>query len=273
MKHTFFVSLFFVLFVLGCNKEPGDSLNLFSKKAEIPPSEEQVQKPTMYVKEWGVWFYRNEEDAGKPSKEVKDKLYMDFGSKVTVLDEKNINGKDFFKVQLPDQTDYWVRKTVFVEKFIIINQKDVLCYKQPDLDYADTILLQPGDFGLFQREIDGWMLADFLAYRPKESGGDRAVVGEKWIKEGYTTDLRAAKEAFYLNRAYYYQFSKNKNREKAVEMLEKARNINVDADTEITYVIETLLEELKGTAHKESEGNVEIITITPDETPEVINVE
>ena len=112
------------------------------------------------------------------------------------------------------------------------------------------------------------MNADFITYRPTEPGGEFQRVGNKWINTGYTDDLRTAKEAYYLNLAYYYIYSSEKNQEKAIERLEKALNINVDTDTEITHIIKNLMNELESTAEMHQEGKVEIITLNPDEEEE-----
>ena len=264
-----------ILPVFGCSKDE-DSGSIFSIKTGGNTAEENVQETetqpavqpvTQYVKTWGVWFYQNEQDIGKPSKDVSEKQYMDFGSKVSTLEKKDINGKTYSKVMLPDRSEYWVEAKALVDKFIVITQKDVLCYKQPDTDYADTIMLQPGDLGLFSREMDGWINADFLAYRPVEPGGEIKRVGNKWIKDGYTEDLSTAKEAYYLSLAYYYLYSKEKDVNKAIERLEKAASINVTADTEITYVINDLLAGLTGENEEptEREGDVEIILPVQDD--------
>ena len=168
---------------------------------------------------------------------------------------------------LPDGSEYWVAANALVDKFIVITREDVLCYKQPDTDYADTILLQPGDLGLFSKEMDGWINAEFLAYRPVEPGGEIKRVGSKWIKGGYTEDLSTAKEAYYLSLAYYYLYSKDKDVKKAVERLEKAASINVTGDTEITYVINDLLAGLTGESEQpaESEEDAEIILPEQDD--------
>jgi hypothetical protein len=266
---AFVVAVIFVLTIFGCDRG-NDSESIFSIKPgggkageEVSEAEtlQSAEPVTQYVKIWGVWFYQNEQDIGKPPKDVSEKQYMEFGSKVSVFEKKDIEGKAYSRVMLPDRSEYWVAANTLVDKFIVITQTDVLCYKQPDNDYADTILLQPGDLGLFAREMDGWINAEFLTYRSVEPGGEIKRVGNKWIKGGYTEDLSTAKEAYYLNLAYYYIYSNEKDVDKAVERLEKASSINVMGDTEITYVINDLLEELIGGGEEpeENEGDVEII--------------
>jgi hypothetical protein len=244
----------------------GKGMKFFSQQQGTDTQEAETAEPeTMYVKNWGTWVISREEDIGKPLKEIKEKLYLEFGSKLYVLEEKSINERVYVKVQLPDTSEYWARKNTLVEKFIVITSNDILCYTQPDTDYADTILLQPGDFGFFIREMESWVNAEFLTFRPEVPGGTYVRVGEKWINTGYTEDLRTAKEAYYLNLAYYYIHSKEKDEKKAIERLEKAQNVNVDIDTEITYIIEDLLSDLKKKKEaEETKSSVEIITITPD---------
>ena len=259
--------------VFGCSKDE-DSESIFSIKTGEKTAEENAtdtetqpaaQQVTQYVKTWGVWFYQNEQDIGKSAKDVSNKQYMDFGSKVSTLETKDIEGKTYSKVMLPDRSEYWVGTNALVDKFIVITQEDVLCYKQPDTDYADTILLQPGDLGLFSKEMDGWINAEFLTYRPVKPGGEIKRVGSKWIKGGYTEDLSAAKEAYYLNLAYYYLHSKERDINKAIERLEKAASINVTGNTEITYVINDLLARLTGENEEPAESEEDVEIILPDQ--------
>jgi hypothetical protein len=267
MKHSITYVIFALcIFILFRHEEAsGKGMKFFSQKQGSDTQEEKTEEPeTRYVKNWGTWIISHEEDIGKPLKEIKEKLYLEFGSKVYVLEEKEINDRTYVRVQLPDTSEYWARNDTLVEKFIVITSNNVLCYTQPDTDYADTILLQPGDFGFFIREMEGWVNAEFLTYRPEVPGGTHVRVGEKWINMGYTEDLRTAKEAYYLNLAYYYIYSKEKDTQKALERLEKAQNANVDIETEITYVIEDLLNELQKIEIEEAKSGLEIITLTPD---------
>jgi len=267
MKHliTFFLCAVWIFILFQHEEASGKGMKFFSQKGGPDAREEHPEEPEIkYVKNWGTWVIAHEEDIGKPLKEIKEKLYLEFGSKLYVLEEKEINDRTYIRVQLPDMSEYWARNDTLVEKFIVITSNDVLCYTQPDTDYADTILLQPGDFGFFSREMDGWVNAEFLTYRPEVPGGERVRVGEKWINMGYTEDLRTAKEAYYLNLAYYYMYSKEKDTQKALERLEKAQNVNVDTDTEITYVIENLMNELREKEAEVTKSGVEIITIIPD---------
>ena len=197
-----------------------------------------------YVKEYGTYVYKNEEDCGKSSKEVNDKEYLEFGSKLNVLKSKNVEGKEYLKVQLPDKSEYWANKENLTEKFIVITQNNVEAYDQPDDSYKTGIKLQPGDYGLFVKEQDGWTNVEFYAYRPDKEDGERKWVGNKWIKGGYTDDLNAAREAYRLYLAYYYKISKN-DTDKAVKYLEEGLEINKGDKSEIYSALEDYAEELE----------------------------
>ena len=203
-----------------------------------------IENITQYVKHSSAWLYANEEDLGKKPGEVKEKKLVYFGNKITVVSSKKINDKEYYIVQLPDKTEYWGEKDYFAIKFIVINQSDVACYSQPDISFKTNIKLQPGDFGIFEEEMDGWVSVNFKAYRPYVKDGERKWVGKRWIKEGYIDNLETSKEAYYLYLAYYWNIQKD-NKEKAIDMLNKALAINGGVESEITYVIKDYLNEIK----------------------------
>lgn len=148
-------------------------------------------------------------------------------------------------------------KDSLTEKFIVINQTDVNCYEYPEPTYITPIKLQPGDFGLFVKEQDGWIEVEFSAYRPHKLKDDkRKWVGKKWIKDGYTEDLNAAKEAYYLYFAYHRNIIKKDSKE-AIEMLNKALEVNAGEETEITYVVKDYLNELES-------GNIDTEEVTEE---------
>lgn len=197
-----------------------------------------------YIKDYGAYVFMNEEDCGKAAKDVKNKEYLEFGSKLNVLKSKDINGKEYLKIQLPDKSEYWANKENLTEKFIVINQNNVEAYDQPDNDYKTGIKLQTGDYGLFAKEQDGWINVDFYAYRPDKEDGERKWVGNKWIKGGYTDDLNAAREAYRLYLAYFYKISKN-DTDKAMKYLEEAMEVNKGDKSEIYSALEDYAEELE----------------------------
>ncbi len=211
-------------------------------------AESVVENQTQYVSDWSAVLYVNESDVGTDYKTLaNDKfIFLYFGSKVTVKFAKTISKKQYYRVQLPDSTEYWADKSVFAEKFIVINKEHVSTYSQPDLDYVTSLKLEPGDFGIYQKEMNGWIQVDFYAYRPLKDGGERKWVGTKWIQDGWTEDIICAKQAYYLYLATYNELSKN-DKEKALSMLAKANEATDNAETEISYVLNEMYIRLTNT--------------------------
>jgi hypothetical protein len=239
---------------------PSEAAKLgFGKKEDRPVGEShQTEEVVQYVK-YGVWFYSREEDLGKEARDVDraNRKLMDVGSRITTLEQKEREGVLYSRVRLPDKSEYWVQSEALVDRFIVINVPDVLCYKQPDDTFADTVFLQPGDMGYFIEQQEGWIKANFLAYRPREPEGERLWVGERWIKDyGYTGDIMAAKEAYYLFLANRELITRD-NPTKAAEFLETGLNVNVVGDTEITSVLRDLLRKISGPASSEESPSLE----------------
>ena len=69
-------------------------------------------------------------------------------------------------------------------------------------------------------------------------------VGNVWLKTGYTEDTKVARESYILSRAYNDLYGKNVNPDSAIEKLKQALEINNGEETEITYVIKNLLNQL-----------------------------
>lgn len=208
-------------------------------------AEEQGRE--QYAK-YGVWFYEREEDLSREASEVDrdDRKLIEMGSRITTIEQVEREGVSYSRVRLPDRSEYWVQSDALVDRFIVIHTPDVLCYRQPDDTFADTIFLQPGDLGYYVDRQEGWVKATFLAYRPREPEGERLWVGEKWIKDyGYTEDVMAAKEAYYLFLANRELITRD-NTERAVEYLETGLNVNVAGDTDITSVLRDRLREIEG---------------------------
>ncbi len=237
-----FLFLSILIFIFECKKESSINTTLVdNEKINF------IENPTQYVKERGCYFYKDLSDVNTPIKDLKADRYLwvDFGRKVTIIDVKKVNEDSYYKLQLPDKSIYWAKKDFFTSKFITITKSNVVCYKQPDNDWATTIKLQPGDFGTLLKEEDGWLNVEFRAYRPTKDDGERKWVGTYWIKEGYTDDINTAKQAYYLYMAYYYHIIK-KDDKNAIEMLKKAFSAVNDEETEITYVIRDFLQQLEG---------------------------
>ncbi len=243
LKKFFFLLLLAMVLIFSCKKnDAGETIN----NNASADNNLKIYNATQYVKENGVYVFTNESDVEKQIKDLdKDKyLYLTFGNKVNVVDSKKIGKDEYFKIQLPDTTVYWAKRSFFAEKLITINQTDVLCYRQPDLDYATTIKLQPGDFGIYVKELNDWICVEFRAYRPVKADGERKWVGGPyWIKTGYTDDIMTAKQAYYLYLAYYNSLIKN-NDVLALENLNRGLTITNNEDTEITYVIRDMIREI-----------------------------
>lgn len=226
----------------------GEKLGLGSREQEAPPEPPRTETKVQYTR-YPVWIFARREDLGKAAGEVprEHRTLIEVGSRVTTLEEAaGPNGGEagrWARIQLPDGTEHWVAARHLVDRFIVISRRDVLCYDQPDATFATTIFLQPGDFGYFLDEQEGWIKAAFHAYRPREPEGEPLWVGERWIKSsGFTDDVLAAKEAYYLYRAR--RELRRDAQGAAVEHLLRADGINVLEDTEITPVIRSLLAEL-----------------------------
>ena len=102
----------------ACKK--GESAN---NAVENENTETVVENQTQYTRDWVV-MYVNEADVGTDHKKLANDKYvaLNFGSKVTVKSEKTIGKKQYYKVQLPDTTEYWADKSQFAEKFIVIKE-------------------------------------------------------------------------------------------------------------------------------------------------------
>jgi hypothetical protein len=243
---SFIIVLILFFTIVSCFKKKGDDNktdNSSNNELKDDNDAKTINNVTQYVSSWAVWVYANESDLGKKSNEVKEKILLDFGKPVTVISTKKISDKNYFKIQLPDDSIYWASQDNFAEKFIIINKTDVITYDQPDTGYATQLKLQPGDFGVFVKEKNGFMNVDFYAFRPYKIDSEKKWVGNKWIKEGYTDNINAAKEAFYLYLAYN-NIQKN-NVDEAKKNLEKAVELSdLNGETDITPVIKSLLSQL-----------------------------
>ncbi|MBP5706434.1 MAG: SH3-like domain-containing protein [Spirochaetales bacterium] len=237
-------TIIMLLCLLATCKKGDNTLNNIKNEN----NEAVVENQTQYVSDWSAVLYTSEADVGTDYKKLANDKFtiLYFGSKVTVKSEKSINKKEYYKVQLPDTSEYWADKSQFSERFIVINKEHVSTYNQPDLDYVTAIKLEPGDFGIFKKEMNGWIQVDFYAYRSLKDGGDRKWVGTKWIQDGWTEDITCAKQAYYLYLATYNELQKN-NKDKALEMLAKANEATDKAETEISYVLNEMFVRLTHT--------------------------
>ncbi|MCG8570798.1 MAG: hypothetical protein MJB14_11725 [Spirochaetes bacterium] len=242
MKKSIIPVIIILLLFTNCKKEEKTSTDS-QEKIMINP-EMQIQ----YAIQDYILTYAKKENVGKSWKEMKDMdsseyFWLSIGNKVKVLQETNANGFDSYLFELPDGTQYWVEKEYLTHKFMIINANDTATFSQPDQDYKGKLKLQTGDFGIVKEEKNGFFLVEFKAYQPFKEGADPKYVGEVWINSGYTNDVNAAKEAYYLYLAKYYDLQKN-DLTKAVENLNKGLEINNGSPTDITHVLQEYLADL-----------------------------
>lgn len=218
-----------------------------TKKEDGKVSSDMV---TQFSKVDGMLAYAKEENIGKAWSEMKamDKseyYWLYFADKVTVKKQKTVGDKVFFYFELADGNKFWANADNFTSKFIVINQAEVKTYRQPEEGSVPNFTrLQPGDYGVFKMKKNNFIQVEFFAYRPAKSDGERVWVGTKWIKDGYTDDIYAAREAYYLYLAYYYQISKG-DVDKAIEFAQKAVDANGGEVTPISNVVKDYLEELQ----------------------------
>ena len=215
-------------------------------------SEDDIPKnnTAVYVVAESAWFYVNESDIGKSSKEVKGKDWKQlfFGNKVTVTDNKKVKDVIYLCVQLPDRSKCWGRSLYFTEKFIVITKDDLLCFTQPDESYRSRTKLQKGFLGYFIKETGGYIYADFRFYMPKDPGKKSVYVGKVWIKsnDSYTDDITTAGQADYLTTAYNYLYGKKVDNVSALKNLKKGLELNDGEETQITDVLQQLKDALEG---------------------------
>lgn len=238
MKKTYlFIFIFSLLLIFSCTKQ-------FRNRDEL-------YKAKQFIKENSVWVFSNKKDIGKKVKNVKKKARLEFGDKITVLENKLINEEKYYRIQLENKQKYWIKKDSLAKKIIVIMKKDILCYKFPDKNFAMNLKLQPGDLGILIKKNNNWLNIDFWAYRADKKNGKREFVGNKWIKNDkkvYTDKSNIVKEAYYLYQAYYYAFV-DKGHEKNIAIFFLKKGLKISAATkkksEITKMIKNLLDRLE----------------------------
>ncbi len=253
-----FIVFLIVLVFIGCDSE------------ESKP-EESITK-TMLLK-YNAWGYESI-DALK-SKNTKERKLFYFGNKFTIEEEKMLGEGDkaieIVMFSLPDDSQYYIKKSYLTEKFIVVTDNDLICYEQPSKDWIENdFKLQKGDFGYFGEEKDGFIKVWFFAYSPRGLNGQVIRPGWTWLKSGYNdSDLQASKEAYYLNYAYNYMYRESvRNYDKAMSFIEEALNVNAGIETFVTPITKSVKEEIeeeikgkqKATEEQESEdekGNLD----------------
>lgn len=227
MKKIIFLILIFT-FVL--------TFYIRAEDQQIPPN-----NTPMYVKYESAWFYGDPNDFGK---EVKNRKILYFGNKVILVGNKKANDKIFLCVQLPDNSKFWAPMDYLVVKFIVLTDKNIKCFSQPDESYGKKIKLQTGYLGYYVKESSGFINVDFNFYAPKKPEENSTWIGNVWIKTvNYTDSVQVAEQASYLIRAYNDLYGKKMDVDTAVKRLKTALE-NQD-ETVITYVLQDLLTQLE----------------------------
>ncbi len=229
---------FFILLILF-----GFSFLLFGEEI-IPQNSSAV-----FVKYESVWVVKNEGDLGKDfnSKEVKDKVLLNLGNKVTVIGNRKIADKVFLNVQLPDMEKYWAPLSYFTMKFIVITQDGIAIFKQPEQSYIDKNKLGAGMLCYYVKSTGDFINVDVSSYMMNKSNNTVVWLGNVWIKanSGYTEDINAGIQASYLSSAYNLLYGK-KNSEGAIAKLKAALKAGEGLNSPVDSVISGLLQELEG---------------------------
>jgi hypothetical protein len=243
MKKMLSLLIIIVLILsFSCKKKTDDTSTTTSSQEEL--TDKPVDNSSVSTDQFintSVWVYGNEADIGKSANTNK---FMEFGNKISIVDNKKIGDKDYSQIQLPDKKKYWVEKRFLSEKFITINMPDVDCYSQPDGSFkVKNIKLQPGDFFNYLGEQDGFIKVSSVSYLPRDKNGAVIWLGEKWLKEGFTEDINVAKDAYQLAQVYNTLYGKNQDKTKAIQLL-KDLNEN-SSSTEISDYTKKLQSELE----------------------------
>jgi hypothetical protein len=240
MKKIFMIFLTVILILNFSCKKQTQSTDTTTTTAETTETVTTSEATDQFLNNT-VWVYANTDDIGKA---VKTNKLMEFGNKVSITDNKKIGDVEYKQIQLPDKSKYWVEKSNLSEKFITINQPDVVCYKQPDSTFAiKGVKLQPGDFFNYLGEQDGFLKVASVSYLPR--GKDNSVVwlGEIWIKDGFSEDIAMAKDAFQLAQAYNILYGKNPDKAKAIEKMKSI--ISDGAGSDLTGVVQNIVNGLE----------------------------
>ena len=176
----------------------------------------------------------------------KEKELVDIGEKLTAVKEKKSGNKIYYQILLTNKKKYWIDAGLVTERYITINEKDLTCYKSPSKDSVNTLFkLQPGDFGYFIKEKNGFVNVEFNTYLPRGIDNKIVLVGNVWIKDGFTDDINTAKEAYWLSAAYNQIYIKNPNKEVAKKYLKNILEESSPDKMYIALIAQKVLNELK----------------------------
>lgn len=180
-------------------------LSLFScKRSEGPGPEEKEERAgeSHYLIEDGSWGYLHEEDIGKKLKDVTWKIKLEFGDEVELAGEKEIGGESYARVKVKDD-EYWVKRAGLAEELVVVTGDKIVTYLQADSAYPAELTLEPGELGIFIKEVAGFRQYRIVNFRK----GSNKAVGPVWIdakEKGLTRERGVVKEAYYLSQAGYY---------------------------------------------------------------------
>jgi len=230
---------FFIFFIL-C----GFTFSLFGE-AVIPPKNSPV-----FVKYESVWVIKKDSELEKDyNKDVKDKVLLSLGNKVTVVGNKKIADKIYLNIQLPDNQKYWAPMDYFAMKFIVVTMDDLSVFKQPEQSYIDKNKLSAGMLCYYVKSSGDFINVDVSSYMMNKTTNQVVWLGNVWIKanSGYTEDINVGMQASYLSLAYTLLYSK-KNPAGAIAKLKAGIKAGEGLSSPIEPVLTGLLQELEGGA-------------------------
>lgn len=234
--------IIFILFTLltltvltGCNRSK-------SVDGKVELDKEQVGE-RYYLIEDSAWGYGNESEIGKKVKDVFSKVKLEFGDEVVLSSEKEINGEEYGRVSFKE-SDYWLRRDNLAKQLIVVKEAGVSTYVQADEAYPSELTLEPGELGIFIKEVAGFREYNILNFRK----GSLKAVGHVWVKadeKGITEESLMVKEAYYLSLARYY-IDIEKSEDEAMVNFLVDKGLRVSKLSGTSSFITDMLKELKG---------------------------
>lgn len=191
------IIIFFILTLVlltGCNRSK-------SGDGKVEQEEEQAGESYFLIHD-SAWGYGNESEIGKKVKDVFNKVKLEFGDQVFLNGEKEINGESYGRVTFKE-SDYWLKRESLAKALIVVEEREITTYLQADESYPAELTLEPGEIGIFIKEVAGFKEYNILNFR---KGSNRAV-GHVWLKadqKGLSAESLLVKEAYYLSQARYY---------------------------------------------------------------------
>lgn len=187
-----FILLLTVALLSGCNRAKSEQ-----ERDEL----EQVGESYFLIEE-SAWAYGDESEIGKKVKDVFNKVKLEFGDRVLLSSEKEIDGESYGRVSFKE-SDYWLKRASLAKQLVVVEESEIATYLQTDEAYPSELTLLPGDLGIFIKEVAGFREYEIVNFR---KGSNRAI-GSVWVKadeKGFSEDSLLIKEAYYLSLAHYY---------------------------------------------------------------------